>query len=62
MNKITTLLTFGSLTLTGLCLASTPANAFDFSVESQSGNDYTYTVTLDADDSLDIGDQLILTN
>jgi|GEM_PF-3059866 len=62
MNKFSQLLTLSSLTLTGLCLASTPVLAFEFSVENQTGNDYTYTVTLDADDSLAFGDQLILTN
>ena len=62
MNKISTFLTLSSLTLVGSFIASAPAAALDFSLENQTGNDYTYTVTLDADDSLGIGDQLILTN
>ena len=61
-NKFSQLIAIASLTVAGVSLTSIPASAFDFSLESQSGNDYTYTITLDADDSLDVGDQLILTN
>ncbi len=62
MNKFAQFLTFKSLILTTSLLVSTPASALDFSFENQTGNNYTYTVTLDANESLDIGDQLILTN
>ena len=62
MNKSSQLITIGSLTLIGSVLAINPANAFNFSLQNQTGNNYTYTITLDANDSLDIGDQLILTN
>ena len=62
MNKFTQFLTLNSLILSTSLLVSSPARAFDFSLESQSGNDYSYTVTLDSDDSIDVGDQLILTN
>ena len=61
-NKIPTFLSRCSLTLVGSLLLSAPAIALDFSLESKTGNDYSYTVALDASDSLDIGDQLILTN
>ena len=62
MNKSSQLITIGSLTLIGSVLAINRVSAFDFSLENQTGNNYTYTITLDADDSIDIGDQLILTN
>ena len=62
MNNISTLLTGCSLTLAVSWLTSAPAVALEFSFENQTGNNYTYTVTLDGDDSLGLGDQLILTN
>lgn len=62
MNKFSQLITIGCLTLMGSVQTIDSVNALDFSLENQTGNDYTYTVTLDADDSLNIGDQLILTN
>lgn len=62
MNKLSKLVTFTGLIFASCWLTVDTANAFEFSLENQSGNNYSYSVALDIDDSLDIGDQLILTN
>ena len=65
MNKFLSLLTFTSLTLSSSLVASAPAHALSFSLENQVGDNYSYTITLDGDDSLaatPIADQVILTN
>ena len=62
MKTIVSIFAFSSLTFANFLFLGTSAEAFDFALENQTGNDYTYTINLEANDSLDIGDQLILTN
>ncbi len=62
MNKFLSLLAFSSLTLASSFLVSNPTLALNFNLDNQVGDDYFFTVTLDGDDSLEVGDQLILTN
>ncbi|MCC0175421.1 hypothetical protein I4641_00300 [Waterburya agarophytonicola K14] len=62
MNNFIKTLTFCSLFIISLLLKKSPAIAFSLTLESQINNDYSYTIDLDADDALDLGDRLILTN
>ncbi|MEM9276419.1 MAG: hypothetical protein AAGA80_26230 [Cyanobacteria bacterium P01_F01_bin.143] len=62
LNRLFSLFAFTSLTLASSLISSRTALSLDFNLDSNVGDDYLFTVTLDSDDSLEVGDQLILTN
>ena len=62
MNQIKTFLIFSSLTVAGVLFSFTPTLAFSVTFAERIDNEHTYTITLDADDSLTVGDSLIFQN
>lgn len=62
MNQIRTFLIFSSLNVAGVLFPFTSAIAFSVTFEERIDNNHTYTITLDADDSLAVGDSLIFWN